>query len=114
MNVEQDRADFESFLSTLGLHLGNHERKIMFIAYQAGRASLQAQHEEEAKNLRDALWVAQRKLAALQSQDREDAERFRKIMAMTRDERMRALTLAEDKHVVEVIDHARRVEGGGE
>lgn len=51
---EQERADFEAWLLTLGLHLGNHERQLMLLAYQAGRAALLAERDA----LREALWVA--------------------------------------------------------
>lgn len=43
---EQIRADFDAWLLTLGLHLGNHERQLMRLAYQAGRAALQLQKPE--------------------------------------------------------------------
>ena len=33
--------EFEAWLLTLGLHLGNHERRLMLLAYQAGRAAAQ-------------------------------------------------------------------------
>lgn len=47
-DIEQQRADFEAWLLTLGLHLGNHERQLMLHAYQAGRATLQSQEPKDS------------------------------------------------------------------
>ena len=73
---EQIRADFDAWLLTLGLHLGNHERQIMRLAYQAGRAALQSQDREDAGLAERAL---QREYYELMAQfEREHHGRFDK------------------------------------
>ncbi len=56
--------------------------------------------------------------AVLQSPEiqalRKDAERFRKIMAMTRAEREAVLTQAYDSYVIHSIDHTHHIDGEGE
>lgn len=107
MNTEQERADFEAWWDEEGCYLGDLSDKApMFAAYQAGRA-------------------------ALQSQDREDAERYRYLRdsaqlfshfgdignsgwcVMRRDHTIRRVLTYNGPELDAAIDHARRIEGEG-
>lgn len=97
MNTEQERADFEAW------YLENNDVPHEAIKRKgAGYAWIGTDEAWE-------IWQAAQ--AALQSQDREDAQRFRKIMNMTRAEREEVLFFACDRDVLNAIDHARRIEG---
>lgn len=106
MKNTNDRADFEAWANgRCELHLVNPAGRyssaitqFAWEAYQAGRS-------------------------ALQSQDREDAERYRWIFTADMDEQTMtfatlnagvALRNRVKKYADEAIDHARRVEGDGE
>lgn len=68
MNIDQERADFEAWFSKTKAYISNHKGIFAQIA-------------------KDIAWDTWKARAALQSQDREDALLFRKIMNMTRAER---------------------------
>lgn len=113
MNTEQERAEFEAWANgRCELHLVNPAGRyasaitqFAWEAYQAGRASLQ-------------------------SQDREDAERYRYLRdnaqlshfgdignsgwcVMYRDHTIRRVFTYNGPELDEAVDHARRVEGDG-
>jgi len=110
------------------------DQKQLLIEAWNRRAALQSQHDEETKNLRKALWVAngaigilQKKLEALQSQDREDAERMDWLESVGSVDIVRTLDNKTEVYAPHndliyaaagslraAIDHARRAEGDGE
>ena len=78
---------------------------------------------EELGELRARIAPLWNRRAALQSQDREDAERYRWIFTAAMDEQTMtfatlragvALRTRVKKYADEAIDHARRIEGDGE
>lgn len=93
MSTEQLRAEFEAW------------------AQDKTELYKMARGEYSSRITRFALEAYQAGRAALQSQDLEDAERFRKIINMTRAEREEVLFFPEDKDVIKAIDAARAAKG---
>lgn len=106
MNTEQERADFEKWAE----NTEHRSERNMFERAEFEAALGRGKTYDE----RDFQMYLLGRRVALQSQDREDAQRFRKIMNMTRAEREEVLFFACDRDVLNAIDHARRIEGDGE
>lgn len=131
MNTEQQRAAFEAwfkgtdrYLSNLDFYLmpdGKYEDDVeaTFEAYQAGRAALQSQDREDAERYRYLIT----KLQQVYDGDYFETALMRLYCHMTSqfkgDRVVRAEITWRDKTdepigLSAAIDHARRIEGGGE
>ena len=150
-DTEQERADFEAWADgkteLYNMQSGEYSSRITrlaFEAYQAGRAALQSQQSEPNDLMLSAVLrmpfdmamadhlsryqfykraqQALNELEALQSQDKEDAERYRALVAsghfipaQTPYFSVWGLRTTERKaskaELDEAIDHARRAEG---
>ncbi|MFA7667772.1 MAG: hypothetical protein WCX93_00300 [Burkholderiaceae bacterium] len=139
-----ERADFEAWAEKRGVWPRLTHEEIFSAGYQAGRAALQSQKPEpndlmlsgvirmpfemamasEISRLQfyQRAQQALNELEALQSQDREDAERYRWLcdkFGITKLPCAIERIIAGDVYVAdgkvgidEAIDHARRIEGG--
>lgn len=95
MNIEQERAAFERSL-------------------RIGGCKAFERYEEDYRNpVINATWLGW-KLRALRSQDREDAERYRWLRDIAAVDPAHDLGVKGFASLDAYIDHARRIEGGGE
>lgn len=95
MNTEQERADFEWWASDEGESPRALER--------VGECYKLAQIQ--------AYWIAWQARAALQSQDREDAERYRWLRDTVGLDPLYDLGVMGFSALDAYVDHARRIEG---
>lgn len=111
MNTEQERAEFEAWWEKEGQYCraggGDYEKTFAYRAYQAGRAALQSQDREDAERLQAAardMFVRASEIEILYGTNKE-----------TEGLVMAAIRLAYLVGPTEqVIDRARRIEGDGE